>query len=169
MLSDRSLSVLCVLSVTLTLRLNGLMDQDATWCGGRPQPRPHCAVWGPNFAPKGHIVLLQFSSDVCQMAGWIKMPLSREVGLGPDDTVLDGTQLPQKGAQPTNLFGPCILWSGEMAEWTKIPTWYGGRHRSRLHWDLLPKMGHSSVSSTFRPMSIVAKRLDKSRCFLARR
>jgi len=28
------------------------------------------------------------------MAGWIKMPLSMEVGLGPGDFVLDGTQLP---------------------------------------------------------------------------
>jgi len=23
---------------------NGWMDQDATWYGGRPRPRPHCAV-----------------------------------------------------------------------------------------------------------------------------
>jgi len=21
---------------------NGWIDQDATWCGGRPRPRPHC-------------------------------------------------------------------------------------------------------------------------------
>ena len=26
----------------------GCMDQDATWCGGRPRPRTHCARWGPN-------------------------------------------------------------------------------------------------------------------------
>jgi len=25
---------------------NGWMDQDATWHGGRPQPRPHCVRWG---------------------------------------------------------------------------------------------------------------------------
>ena len=24
---------------------NGCMDQDATWYGGRPRPRPHCARW----------------------------------------------------------------------------------------------------------------------------
>jgi len=29
---------------------NGLMDQVATWCGGRPWPRPHCR-WGPSPAP----------------------------------------------------------------------------------------------------------------------
>ena len=27
---------------------NGLMDQDATWYGGRPQLRPHCARWRPS-------------------------------------------------------------------------------------------------------------------------
>ena len=48
------------------------------------------------------------------MAGWIKVPLGREVGLGPSDIVLDGymeTQLslPQKGAE-SPIFGPCLLW-----------------------------------------------------------
>jgi len=28
-----------------------LMDQDATWYGGRPRPRPHCARCGP-ISPK---------------------------------------------------------------------------------------------------------------------
>ena len=31
---------------------NGWMDQDATWYGGRPQPRPHCVRWGPSSPPK---------------------------------------------------------------------------------------------------------------------
>jgi len=42
---------------------NGWMDQDATWYGGRPRPRPHCARWGlssptkrgtaaPTFGPR---------------------------------------------------------------------------------------------------------------------
>ena len=26
---------------------NGCMDQDAIWYGGRPQPRPYCAIWEP--------------------------------------------------------------------------------------------------------------------------
>jgi len=26
----------------------GWMDQDATWYGGRPRPRPHCITWGPS-------------------------------------------------------------------------------------------------------------------------
>jgi len=41
------------------------------------------------------------------------MPLGAEVGLVPDDIVLDGQLLPfpKKGAQqPPSLFGPCLLW-----------------------------------------------------------
>jgi len=34
------------------LRPNGCMDQDATWYGGRPQPRRHCARWGPRSPPQ---------------------------------------------------------------------------------------------------------------------
>jgi len=29
----------------------GQTDQDATWHGGRPQPRPHCVRCRPNFPP----------------------------------------------------------------------------------------------------------------------
>jgi len=32
---------------------NGWMDQDATWYGGRPWPRPHCVTWGPSSPSKG--------------------------------------------------------------------------------------------------------------------
>jgi len=40
----------------------------------------------------------QFSAHVCcgQTAGWMKMPLGTEVGLGPDDIVLDGDPAPPK-------------------------------------------------------------------------
>jgi len=31
---------------------NDWMDQGATWCGGRPRPRPHCARWGPCPFPR---------------------------------------------------------------------------------------------------------------------
>ena len=32
---------------------NGWMDQYATWCGGRPWPRPHCVRWDPASTRKG--------------------------------------------------------------------------------------------------------------------
>jgi len=48
--------------------------------------------------------------DSGQTVRWIKMPLGKEVGLGPDHIVLDvDTASPRKGAQQSPLFGPCIL------------------------------------------------------------
>ena len=94
---------------------NGLMDQDAIWYRGRPRHRPHCVRWVPSSSPKGHRSP-QFSAHVyCgQTAGWIKMPLVTEVGLGPGDIVLDGDPAPPpppKGAQQIPTFRPCLLWS----------------------------------------------------------
>jgi len=104
---------------------NGWMDQDATWHGGRSRPKRHCARWGAQLPFPGGTAP-HFLAHICcgQMAGWINMPLGREIGLSPSDIVLDGAQLhlPQKGRSPN-----------------------------------------------FRPMSIVAKRLDGSRCHLVRR
>jgi len=107
------------------LWLNGWMDQDGTWHGGTLQPRGLCVRWGLSPSPKrGQSP--QFSAhDYCgQTAAWIKMPLGAAVGLGSDDIVLDGTQLPS------------------------------------------PKRGRSPLPN-FRPMSIVARRLDGSRWYLA--
>jgi len=67
---------------------NGCMDQDATWYGGRPRRWSHCVRWGPSSSPKG--AHPQFSAHVCggQTAGWIKkLPLDRELGLGPGHIV----------------------------------------------------------------------------------
>jgi len=74
-----------------------------------------------------------FSAHVCcsQTVGWIKMPLSVEVGLGPGDFVLDGVlALPQNGAQPP-IFGPCLLWPNGWVD--QDATCYGGRPRFRRH------------------------------------
>jgi len=45
------------------------------------------------------------------MAGWTKMPLGMEVGLGPGVLVLDGdpAPTPQNEAEPL-IFGPLLLW-----------------------------------------------------------
>ena len=47
-----------------------------------------------------------------QTAGCIKMPFGMDVGLSPGDFVLDGdpVPLPKKGAEPHQIFGPCLLW-----------------------------------------------------------
>jgi len=96
------------------LRPNGCMDQDATWYRGRPWPRRRCVRWRPSSAlsKKGTEPPPQFSAHVyCgQTAGWIKVALGMEVGLGPDHIVLDGdaAPLPQKGTEPP-IFDPCLL------------------------------------------------------------
>jgi len=45
------------------------------------------------------------------MAGWIKMPLGREVCLGPSDIVLDGAELPcpKRGTDPPNFWPMFIV------------------------------------------------------------
>ena len=91
------------------LRPKGCMDQDATWYGGRPRPRRHCVTWRPS-SPLKRVTAPQFFVHVCcgETAGWIKMPLGREVGLGPRDIMLDGDPdaLPEKGAQQPPTFWP---------------------------------------------------------------
>jgi len=117
MLSDRCLSFcLSVLSC-----LNSWMVQDKTWHAGRSRPWPHCVRWGPS-SPSHKGAHPQFSAYICcgQMAGWIKMPLGREVSLDPSDIVLDGdpSALPKKEAEPL-MFGLCLLW--QTAGWIKMP------------------------------------------------
>jgi len=52
----------------------------------------------------------QFSAHVRCGHAWIKMPLGREVGLGPGDIVLDGDPAPPKRGQPAcPIFGPSIV------------------------------------------------------------
>jgi len=63
----------------------------------------------------------QFLVHVCcgQTAGWIKMKLGMEVGLGPGHFVLDVTQLPSpKGHSPQ--FSAHVS-CGQMAGWIKMP------------------------------------------------
>ena len=89
------------------------------------------------------------------------MPIGMEVGLSPGDFVLDGDPAPPKRAQPSPIFGICLLWSNGWID--QDATWYGGRPRPRrlcVRWGPIPppqkKRGHRPHS--FRPMSIVAKR-----------
>jgi len=106
---------------------NGWMHQDATWCRGRPQPMGLCVRWDPVPLPKkGAEPPPQFSAHFyCgQTAGWIKMALGTEVGLGPRHIVLDRDPVP------------------------------------------IPKMGGKAAPPKFRPIFIVAKRMDAPRCHL---
>ena len=93
---------------------NGWMDQEGTWHGARPWPRPHCARWVPSSPPpKKGTQSPQFSAHVCcgQMAWWIKIPLGTGIGLGPDHIVLYGDPAPptQKEAQTPETFWPMFI------------------------------------------------------------
>jgi len=93
-----------------------------------------------------------------QTVGWIKMKLSTKVGLDPGHIVLEGTQLPQKGARPPQFSAQ--VWYGQTAGRIKMPlgTEVGlGPGDIVLDGDPAPHTeGHSTP--TFRPVSTVAKR-----------
>ena len=121
MLRDRCLSV-CNVGV---LWPNGWMDQDASWYGGRTRPRRHCVKWRPSSQPpKGTQQPALFGPCLfyCgQTAGWTKMTLGMEVGLGPGDFVFDEDPAPhqKKVHIPHPIFGPCLLC--QTAGWIKMP------------------------------------------------
>ena len=84
---------------------NGCLEQDTAWYRGWPRPRRHCVRWGPSSPPqKGAEPPPQFSAHVyCgQTAGWIKMALGMEVGIGTGHIVLDWDPAPlsKKGTVP---------------------------------------------------------------------
>jgi len=134
MLSYRCLS--CPVCDIGVLWPNGWMDQDETRHRGKPRPRRHSVRWGLSSPPqkKGHSP--QFLAHVCcgQTAGWIKMPLRTEVGLGQGDTVRWGPSSPppERGAQqPPQIFGPYLLWPNGWID--QDATWYRGRTQRRPH------------------------------------
>jgi len=107
MLSDRCLSV-CDVGV---LWPNSWMDQDETWHGGRPWPRPYCVRWGPSFPSpsKGTAAsqllahLLWSNGRFDQDATWYEhrpRPRPHCVRWGPS--------CPTEWLTPN--FRPCLLW-----------------------------------------------------------
>jgi len=113
---------------------------------------------GTQLPKKGAQPPPQFSAHVCsQMAGWIKMPLGTEVGLGPGDIVLDGdpAPTPKKGHSPP-IFGSCLLWPNrwiKMLHGTKVGV--GPGHTGHIVLDGDPK-GHSpQFSAHGRPSQLL--------------
>jgi len=149
---------------------NGWMDQDATWHEDMPQTRGVWVRWGSSPSPKreaeagGRVPQFSAHGYCGRMAGWIKMALGTEVGLGPVHIVLDGDTalLPKTGGRAPQIFGPSLLWpNGWMHQ---DATGYGGRpwptrHCVRCGPSYLQKKG-TSTPPNFWPMSIVAKWLD---------
>ena len=164
------LSSLCVCDVR-ALWPNGWTDQDETWHAGRPRPWPHCVRWGPSSpSPKGRSPP-PFSAHICcgQMAAWIKMSLGMELGLG-QPTVLHGDPAPppQKGGRAPQF--STHVYCGQTTGWMKLVLGMEvglSPGDSVLDEDPapLPKRGRSPLP-IFRPIYIVAKRLDAIRCHL---
>jgi len=107
-----------------------------------------------------------------QTAGWIKMPLGTDVGLGPGYIVLDEGPAPQKRAQLPQF--SAHVCGGQTAVCISIPL--GTEVRLSLGDIVLdgdpappPQKNKGHSPSNFWPMSIVAKRLDGSRCHLVQR
>jgi len=94
------------------------MHQDATWYGGRPQPRGLCVRWGPSPLPKSRWspgaeppifgpCLFWPNSWMHQDATWY------------GDFVLDGDQATtQKGQNPTQFL--VHVYCGQKAAWIKM-------------------------------------------------
>ena len=103
-----------------------------------------------------------------QTVGWIRMKLGTQVGLGPGHIVLYGDPTPSpKGAQPPIFAHICC---GQMAGWIKTPL---GREVGFGPSDIVldgdpapPPQKGGRAPPNFRPMSVVAKRLDGSRFHL---
>jgi len=134
------------------------MDQNVTWYREVGLDPSNVVLDGdPALLPQKGTP--QFSAHVycSQTAGWIRMPLGTEVGLGYRRRCYMGTQLPLTGAR-LPVFGPCLLWpNGWMDE---DATCYGSRRRPRPHCvrrgPSSPRANRGHISSpSFRPMSVV--------------
>jgi len=107
------------------------------------------------------IVTKRLHQSICHLV-W------RYIGLSSGDIVLDGDSVlpyPQKGHSPSPIFSPCLLWPNSWMG--QDATWYGGRHQATLCYmgtQLPPPKKKGLSLCNFRPMSIMAKRLDRSRC-----
>ena len=90
------------------------------------------------------------------------MPLGREVGLGPSDFALDGTQpsAPKRGQSPQFL---AQVYCGQTAGWIKIPLGMEvglGPGLIVLDGDPAPSPQNGAHTPNLRLMSIVAKQLE---------
>jgi len=155
------------------------VDQDATWYGNRPRPRRLCVTWGPRSPPKkgsgappANFLPMFIVAKRLDGSRWY-LAVGIEVGLSRGECVRWGPSLPpQKGAEPPpqKKIGPCLLWPNGCI-WIKMAL---GMDVGLCPGDFVldgagtcsspyPKRG--SPLPNFRPISIVAKRLDASRCY----
>ena len=135
-----------------------------------------CVVFGRPFVKRFALcywtIVLSVTLVYCgQTVGWIKMKLGRQVRLRLGHIVLDGDPAapPTKGHKPPHSFRPHIC-CGQMTGWMKMPLGTKvGLGPGNLVLDADPALPARGTAPNFRPMSVVAKRLDGSKCHLVRR
>ena len=106
----------------------------------------------------------QFSAHVyCrQTSVRVRIPLGMEVGRSLGEIVLDGDPAPSP-----LIFGQCPLWPNSWMD--QDDTWQGGGPWSKPHcarWSPSSPSQKRDRAPNFRPIFIVAKRLDASGCQL---
>jgi len=113
----------------------------------------------------------QFSAHIScgQMAAWIKMTLGMELGLGPGDFVLDGEPAlpPQRGTDPQIS---AHVYCGQTSGWMQLVLGMAvGLSPGDFVLDGEPALPRQRGAEPpkFRPMFIVAKRLDGCSWYLA--
>ena len=170
MLSDHCpVCLSCPVCNVRVLWPKGWMEQDETWHAGRPRPSPHCIRWGPTSPPQrgttSNFRPISVAAKGCmdQDATWYGgRPRPRR------HCVRWGTaRLPKKGAVPPPQFS-AHFYCGQTAGCIKMPL---GMEVGLSPGDSVldgnpassPQRGWSPLPN-FRPLSIVAKRLDASRC-----
>ena len=87
------------------------------WTRGGAQPRRLCVKWGTSTPSPNRERSPKFSTHVYygQTAGWIKMPLGTEVGLGPGDIVLDRDPAPSPAKRAQLPEFSAHVYCGQMA------------------------------------------------------
>jgi len=144
------------------------MDQDETWHGGRPRPRPQ--LDGDPVPPKGQSPL-QFSVRLLWPNGWmdqdatwygVSPPRRHCIRRGPSSS-------PENRWHSSPTHQP--MYCSETAIWIKMPlgTEVGldpGHIALETQFMSPQKHGATAHPPDFRPIFVVAKRLDGSRCHL---
>jgi len=128
---------------------NGGMHQDATWCGGRPQPRWLFVRWGPSPLPQKPQLI--FSPRVLWPNGCMDQYAAWYGGRSMQHCVRCGPSYPQKKRAhlPPANFCPCLLWPNGWMD--KDAAWYRSRPRAGPH---CTRQGPSSREGAQQPLPL---------------
>jgi len=174
MLSDSCLSYPCCLSCLwrwciVAKRLDGSRwNLACRW----PRPWPHCVRLGPRFpSPKGAQPPPIFGPCLLCPNGWMDQDATWYGGRPrPGHIVLDGdpaTSPPKRGHSPQFSALVCC---GQTSGWIKMALGtMVGLISGNIVLDADPSPPPRGTAPKFRPMSVVVKWLDGSRCHLVRR